>query len=64
MNEKMILLLIPILLVEFALKIYCCVKLYKKDFVKTLNKPVWLLLIIFINLLGSMAYLIFEDRHE
>lgn len=64
MNEKMILLLMPILLVEFALKIYCCVKLYKKEYVKTLNKPAWFFLIILINLLGSIAYLMFEERHE
>lgn len=64
MDEKMLLLLIPILIIEFALKIYCCYKLYKKDIVKTLNKPIWFILIIAINILGSIAYLIFEDRHE
>lgn len=64
MDEKIIMLLIPVLLVEFALKFYCCFKLYKKDTTKSLNKPVWFILVIAISLLGSIAYLIIEERHE
>ncbi|MDF2536728.1 MAG: hypothetical protein K0R18_2890 [Bacillales bacterium] len=64
MDEKIIMLLIPIILVEFALKFYCCFKLYKKNSTKLLNKPVWFIIIIAISLLGSISYLIIEERHE
>lgn len=50
-------LLIPILLIDLGLMIYCLVDLWHRE--KTYGpKLMWFLLIVLVNLLGSITYLV------
>lgn len=54
-------LLAPLILLEFALKIFCLISL-KKDKVKYLPKIGWVLVIVIINTFGPISYLIFGRK--
>ncbi len=50
-------LLIPIILIDLGLMIYCLVDLWHRE--KTYgSKIMWVLLIVLVNLLGSILYLV------
>jgi hypothetical protein len=59
-------LLIPIGLLQLGLEIYALVNLYKRKKVRFDNKLVWIIIILFLNILGPILYLIFrgEDTDE
>jgi len=46
----------PIIIFQVALLIYCIIDILRKG-VRNLNKPLWIA-ILFINLIGPIAYLI------
>ncbi|AEV68488.1 PLDc N-terminal domain-containing protein [Acetivibrio clariflavus] len=57
MNSMEILkLFAPIIIFQVALLIYCIIDILRKG-VRNLNKPLWIA-ILFINLIGPIAYLI------
>ena len=58
-----IMILLPILLLQLGLMIFCIVKILK-DGVGNLNKPVWLLIVIFINLFGPILFLIAGRKRD
>jgi heme/copper-type cytochrome/quinol oxidase subunit 4 len=60
LDPKLWLLLAPLALIQFGLQIFCLVKLVRSQKPRYLNKPVWALLIIFVNLIGSILYLALE----
>lgn len=49
-------LFLPLIILQFGLLIYCIVEILKKG-VRNLNKPLWIA-ILFINMIGPIAYLI------
>ena len=51
-------LLIPLIILQFGLILYALVDL-KKNGVRNLNLPVWVIIIIAVNLFGPILYLIF-----
>jgi hypothetical protein len=56
--------LIPVVIVLFALDIFCLVDLYRAEEVSNLPKWAWAVLIIVVHLLGAIGYLIFgRKRH-
>lgn len=55
-SPEMIKLILPLVLIEVFLKVFCFIKL-SKDKVKYLSKIAWGLIIIFINTFGPLAYL-------
>ena len=55
-------LLIPIFLIELALLIVALLDLSKRQKVRGESKVVWVLIIIFINLIGPILYLVW-GRH-
>lgn len=54
---------IPIIIIQLSLMIFCLFKL-SKDIVKFLPKWLWALIIIFGELLGPIAYLIFGREKD
>jgi Phospholipase_D-nuclease N-terminal len=50
-------LLIPLLLIELGLMIYCLVDIARREKTKG-PKWMWILIVVLVNLLGSIAYLI------
>lgn len=62
-NTEIIKLLLPLILIELALKIFSLYKLYKED-VKYLPKWGWLLIVLFINTIGPVTFLIIGEKKE
>lgn len=52
--------LIPIILIQLSLMIFSLRKALKQTEFKVLNKPVWAMIIIFLQLIGPITYLIVE----
>jgi hypothetical protein len=50
-------LLIPLLLIELGLMIFCLVDITRREKTKG-PKWMWILIVVVVNLLGSIAYLI------
>jgi len=58
-NTKLLLALLPLLLIDLGMVIYCIVDLYRPERrVRGSNKLLWLLIILFISTLGWVAYLL------
>ena len=64
LDPKLLLLLAPVAAIQLGLIIFCLVKLLRSSRTNYLNKPIWALIIIFINLIGSILYLILESGHN
>ena len=60
MDEKTILLLIPIAIIQFILMAVALVNVIKKPKTKYLNKTIWIVLIIAVSYIGSIVYLVIE----
>uniref|UniRef100_A0A7C5Z6S4 PLDc_N domain-containing protein n=1 Tax=Caldicellulosiruptor owensensis TaxID=55205 RepID=A0A7C5Z6S4_9FIRM len=60
--EEMLKLLAPVIVLQFALMIFCLVKL-KNDKVKYLPKWTWALIIIF-NFIGPILYLLIGRERD
>lgn len=59
-DTGILLAIIPLVLIDLAMVIYCIIDLYKPDRrVKGGNKLVWLLLILLVSTFGWLAYLLF-----
>lgn len=52
--------LIPVLLIQLGLIFFCLKKVLKQKTFKYLNKSVWLMIVLFVQLFGPIAYLILE----
>lgn len=58
-NSTLLLALLPVVLIELGIVIYCIVDLFKPERrVRGGNKIVWLLIILLISTLGWLAYLL------
>ena len=57
LTKELILMLLPLVAIQLGLAIYCGVKIFKEG-VQNLNKWVWLVICVFVNLLGPMLFLI------
>jgi len=61
LNELLKLLLITVFILQIGLMIFALLELYKNG-TQSLNKWIWLLIILFVNMAGPIAYLIFGRR--
>lgn len=56
--------LIPIVILQLGLQVYCIFKLVKDKVIEPNKRIIWLLVVIFGQLLGSIAYLLFGRSKE
>ena len=54
----------PLLVLQFGLQIVALVNLSKRNKVRFDNKWIWVLIIVFGNLLGPIAYFIFRGDED
>lgn len=55
-------LLIPIVLIELALKVFALVDLLRREHVAGGKKWLWAVVILAFNLIGSVTYLVFGRK--
>lgn len=51
----------PLLAVQLALYAYCIFNILKKG-VRNLNKPLWIIIVLFVTTFGAIAYLALGRR--
>jgi len=62
-NKEMVPLLVPVIVLQLSLVIFCLFKL-KGDKVKYLPKWAWALIVLFTNLIGPIIYLMFGRERD
>ncbi len=57
-------LILPVLIVQLGLQVYCLLDLWKFSKNKRDNQDrwVWTIVVVLFNLFGALAYLVFERR--
>ena len=63
LTTDLVLLLIPLIAIQAALAIYCAIKIFREG-VENLNKWAWLVICLFVNLLGPVIFLIVGRKKE
>lgn len=61
---ELIKLIWPLVLIQLAVQIYALVDLFKKGKTKSLNMGVWLIIILFGEVLGAIVYLLVGRSEE
>ncbi|MDD3823452.1 MAG: PLD nuclease N-terminal domain-containing protein [Sphaerochaetaceae bacterium] len=64
MNGEMILLLAPLVVMELILKTVCLRDWMKREALNGLSRTAWLLIFLFVNLLGPVAYLVYGRKYH
>jgi hypothetical protein len=64
MDTKLIIAVIPLVLINLGLIIWCLVDWIKRKHFRFLNKWVWLAIFIFIQYIGPVLYLVIGRDHE
>lgn len=57
LTKELIIMLIPLLVLQLSLMIYCILKILKEG-VSMGSKNLWLLIVIALNLIGPLLYLL------
>jgi hypothetical protein len=55
--QDMLLMILPLAALQLGLAIYCIVKIVREG-VENLNKPLWIIICLFFNILGPVIFLI------
>lgn len=56
--------LIPIILIQVCLQVYCIINLVKRNKVRFNNKLVWGFIILGFQIIGAVSYLVFRGEEE
>ena len=54
----------PLIVIQLTVQIYALVDLFKKGKTKNLNMPVWLIIILFGEIVGAIVYFIVGRSEE
>lgn len=60
---ELLAMVLPLAAMQLGLALYCVVRILRKG-TANLNKAVWLLIVIFVNLIGPVAFLLFGKRRD
>lgn len=55
---------IPILFIEIGLIAYCLIDWLKRDKFRLMNKWIWLLVFVFIQIIGAILYILLVKNHD
>lgn len=61
--KEVVLVVSPLLVIQVGLALYCGNKIFKEG-VENLNKWLWLLICLFVNVLGPIIFLLVGRRKE
>jgi hypothetical protein len=62
-TRELILMLLPVIVLQLGLAVYCAVKILTEG-VQNLNRWVWLLICLFINLIGPITFLLVGRKRD
>lgn len=62
-SSELLLALIPVLAIQFCLVVYCLVKIFRQG-TANLNKWIWALIVLFVNLFGPILFLAVGRRKD
>ena len=54
--------LVPVIILEFGLLIFGLVDLYRRKYVRGGNKIIWVLIMVFVSIIGPVVYLTFGRK--
>jgi len=63
-SREMILALIPVIIVNYSLAIYCIIDMLRRGKPRLMPKAAWIPIVLFIQIFGSVAYLLFGRSHD
>ncbi|NLE15119.1 MAG: PLDc_N domain-containing protein [Spirochaetales bacterium] len=64
MSKEFVLLVTPLVVLELILKLVCLRDWMKREQVNGLSRTAWLLIFLFVNLFGPIAYLVYGRKHH
>lgn len=62
-SSEFLIAVIPVLAIQFSLVVYCLVKIFKQG-TANLNKWIWVVIVIFVNLFGPIIFLAVGRRKD
>ena len=62
-NAETLLMLLPLLVIQLGLALYCIVKIIREG-VQNLNRPAWIVICLFANLIGPVVFLIVGRKKD
>lgn len=62
MDTSVIMQFLPIIIIQVGLAVYALIKLYNIKNVRYMNKILWTLIIVFINIIGPIIFIIVENE--
>lgn len=62
-TKELILILSPLIVLQISLAVYCGTKIFKEG-VQNLSKWAWLIICLFVNLIGPIAFLLAGRKKE
>ena len=63
LTKDILLILSPLILLQLSLAVYCGIKIFREG-VQNLNKWAWLLICLFINIIGPVLFLLVGRKKE
>jgi choline-glycine betaine transporter len=63
LTKDIILILSPLILLQLSLVVYCSIKIFREG-VQNLNKWVWFLICLFVNVIGPVSFLLVGRKKE
>lgn len=63
-STTLVLALLPIILIELALKAVCLRDWFRRQKLNGLGRMAWLLIFLFVTMIGPLAYLVYGRRSE
>ena len=55
-------LLIPLIIIQLSLQVYCLIDILKRDNFKYGNRLIWIIVVFAFNILGPVVYLIIARK--
>jgi len=63
-SKDMILALIPVIVVNYSLAIYCIIDMARRGRPRLMPKVAWIPIVLFVQIFGSVAYLLLGRSHD
>ncbi|MBN2051753.1 MAG: PLDc_N domain-containing protein [Spirochaetales bacterium] len=63
-SREMVLALIPVIVLNYGLAAYCIIDMVKRGRPRYLPKAAWIPIVLFVQIFGSVAYLLLGRNHD